>query len=480
VVEGTSFGRYQLLEVLGQGGMGQVFRAYDTATERIVAVKLLPPEVARDGEFQRRFRREAQIAARLTEPHVVPIHNFGEIDGRLYVDMRLIEGRDLDRVLADGPLDPSRAVSYIEQVATALDSAHQAGLVHRDVKPSNVLIGARDFAYLIDFGIARAADATKLTSTGNTIGTLAYMAPERFDTGEADHRSDVYSLTCVLCQCLTGRRPYAGESIEQQIKGHLVAPAPRPSAVNPGIPSGFDDVIAKGMAKDPGERYQSTLELAVAARDALDPTALQPLTLQAPIRPGSSRAADGDRRPIRGVHDSAATEETVPASTGSQQTQRIEPGRSATSGRRRRWIVATIGVIVLLGGVAVSTAVLLPHHGAKTPKAAPGERVRLVIQQFDLAVHNGNLAGLRRLSCGATHARYEGYSEASWAQAQAQAKATKEYPVIVGIDGVTVDGDQAQADVTEYMAADPQTRSTRTFELQFLDGRWKVCSDGAE
>jgi hypothetical protein len=138
-------------------------------------------------------------------------------------------------------------------------------------------------------------------------------------------------------------------------------------------------------------------------------------------------------------------------------------------------MVATIGVIVLLGGVAVITAVLLPLHGAKTPKAGPGERVRLVIQQFGLAVHNGNLAGLRRLSCAATHARYEGYSEASWAQAQA----TKEYPVIVGIDGVTVDGEQAQADVTEYMAADPQTRSTRIFEFQFVDDRWKVCSDGA-
>ncbi len=160
-VEGTPFGRYRLVELLGRGGMGEVWRAYDTAANnRTVAIKLLPPQLAADHTFVQRFRREADAAAQLNNPHVIPIHNYGEIDGRLYVDMRLIEGRDLQEVLADGPLEPGRAVRIIEQVAKALHAAHKVGLVHRDVKPSNILLDEDDFAYLIDFGIARAADQT--------------------------------------------------------------------------------------------------------------------------------------------------------------------------------------------------------------------------------------------------------------------------------------------------------------------------------
>ncbi|MGA8249268.1 MAG: serine/threonine-protein kinase, partial [Mycobacterium sp.] len=194
--------------------MGDVFRAYDSETDRIVAVKVLPAHLAEDPEFQRRFRREARTAAGLNDPHVVPIHNYGDIDGQLYVDMRLIEGRDLGTLIGaeDESLSPERAVSVIEQIASALDTAHQAGLVHRDVKPSNILLTARDFAYLIDFGIARAAADTAVTKDGQTIGTFAYMAPERF-SGTAEAPSDVYALTCVLYECLTGERPYPGDSL---------------------------------------------------------------------------------------------------------------------------------------------------------------------------------------------------------------------------------------------------------------------------
>ncbi|GAA4290533.1 hypothetical protein GCM10023161_35410 [Mycobacterium paraffinicum] len=164
-----SFGQYQLLDVLGRGGMGQVYRAYDAATDRVVALKVLPPNLAEDQEFQQRFRREACIAASLNDPHVVPIHGYGEIDGRLYVDMRLIEGRDLLQYIDEngGRLSPERAVAVIEQVAAALDSAHQVGLIHRDIKPKNILITqARDFVYLIDFGIARTWPTRRLRRPG--------------------------------------------------------------------------------------------------------------------------------------------------------------------------------------------------------------------------------------------------------------------------------------------------------------------------
>ncbi len=168
--------------------MGEVWRAHDTNTDRVVALKVLPPHLADDEMFQKRFRREARVAAALYEPHVVPIHGYGEIDGHLYVDMRLIVGEDLETMLKRGPLDPARAVGIIEQVAAALQAAHHEGLVHRDVKPSNILVTDSDFAYLIDFGIARTAGSTGLTSTGSTIGTWAYMAPERFGMGEPDPR----------------------------------------------------------------------------------------------------------------------------------------------------------------------------------------------------------------------------------------------------------------------------------------------------
>ncbi|PQM46996.1 serine/threonine-protein kinase [Mycobacterium talmoniae] len=264
----SSFGRYELRATLGQGGMGQVFRAYDTATDREVALKVLAPQVAADETFQQRFRREAHLAARLNDPHVVPIHSYGEIDGRLYVDMRLIEGQDLGTVLRAGALDPARAVRIVEQVAEALDAAHASGLVHRDVKPPNILVTARDFVYVIDFGIARQTGATRFTSTGAAIGTFAYMAPERFETGDGGPGVDIYALACVLHECLTGRSPFGGGSMEQQIAGHLTKPPPRPSEA--GASPAFDDVIAMGMAKDPAQRFQSAVALAEAARAALD------------------------------------------------------------------------------------------------------------------------------------------------------------------------------------------------------------------
>ncbi|WP_232004972.1 protein kinase [Mycobacterium sp. ACS1612] len=298
MVKGTSFSHYLLQELLGRGGMGEVWRAHDTVADRIVAVKVLPPQWAQDEVFRQRFRREAQAAARLHEPHVVPIHSFGEIDGRLYVEMRLIEGRDLHALLAEGPLIPPRAVAIIEQVAHALDAVHQSGLIHRDVKPSNILITRYDFAYLIDFGIARAAQETGLTSSGHFVGTMHYMAPERFRDGDADGRVDVYALACVLQECLTAKRPFAGDGVEQQVMAHLATPPPQPSTTNPGVPTEFDAVIAKGMAKDPAERYQTPLELAEAARAVLSSAnAAASCEEPAPTRPatlvGSETGSEG-------------------------------------------------------------------------------------------------------------------------------------------------------------------------------------------
>ncbi|MGW0182650.1 serine/threonine-protein kinase [Nocardia sp. NPDC003345] len=267
---GEPFGRYRLLAKIGEGGMGQVFRAYDTVTDRTVAIKVLPAHLGADTGYRERFRREAHAAARLREPHIVPIHDFGEIDGRLFLEMRIVDGIDLKAVLArTGPLTPDRAVHIVEQIAAALEAAHADGVVHRDVKPSNILLAEHDFAYLIDFGIARATSDTGLTTTGTTIGTVAYMAPERFSAGRADARSDVYALACVLYECLTGGTPFPGDALEQQIAAHLTVDPPRPSATRPDLRP-FDTVIAHGMDKDPDRRPATARELAVAARRARD------------------------------------------------------------------------------------------------------------------------------------------------------------------------------------------------------------------
>ena len=304
-MEGKPFGRYRLVELLGRGGMGEVWRAHDTVIDRVVALKVLPANFADDQVYQERFRREAHAAAGLNEPHVIPIHDFGEIDGRLYVTMRLIEGRDLGGILAEGPLEPARAIRIIEQIGSALDAAHRIGLVHRDVKPSNILITVDDFAYLIDFGIARAAGETGLTSTGATVGTWAYMAPERFRKGTADARADVYSLACVLYQSLTGQVPFPGETLEQIAVSHMFQPTPQPSMVQDGVPAAMDQVIAMGMAKEPDQRYATTKDLAQAARAALTTPTRGDSTLS-----GSSAIADAE--------PGTSSPETAAEATGAQ------------------------------------------------------------------------------------------------------------------------------------------------------------------
>jgi serine/threonine protein kinase len=251
--------------------MGEVWRAHDTETNRIVAIKVLSSDLGSDHAFAQRFRREAEMAAQLNNPHVIPIHGYGEIDGRLYVDMRLVEGRDLQQILATEALSVGRSVQIIEHVAMALDAAHRIGLVHRDVKPSNILVAEHDFAYLIDFGIARGPNQTALTSAGAVIGTWHYMAPERLSGREADGRADVYALACVLHECLTGSKPFPGDSLESQVAAHLTATPPAPSRLRPAVSSGFDTVIARGMAKNPNDRYSTAMQLAQAAKAAANP-----------------------------------------------------------------------------------------------------------------------------------------------------------------------------------------------------------------
>lgn len=266
---GSMFGRYEIRRLLGVGGMGEVYEAYDTSKNRVVALKMLNRELAVDPTFVQRFRRESQAMASVQEPHVIPVHDWGEVDGVLYIDMRLVKGVDLkERLQQYGALTPVEAVQVVEQIAFALDAAHEVGLVHRDVKPGNILLTGNLFAYLVDFGIAHTATDTQLTSAGSAVGSMAYMAPERFDNVPMSPSVDTYALTCVLYESLVGRVPFPVNSLAGAIGSHQMAPAPRPSAADPSLTS-FDPVIERGMAKRPDQRYASPVDLARAARAAL-------------------------------------------------------------------------------------------------------------------------------------------------------------------------------------------------------------------
>src|SRR4051794_6809149 len=251
--------------------MGVVYRAEHLHLGRTVALKVLAPELSRDADFRARFLRESRMAAALDHPNVVTVYDAGDVDGSLYLAMRLVPGEDLAAVLARrGTLDADTPLELLGQVGDALDSAHAAGLVHRDVKPGNILI-EDDRAFLTDFGLTKPteADMTAMTATGVFLGTPDYAAPEQISGSRLDGRADVYALGGVLHECLTGSRPFPRNAQVAVLYAQLHEPPPAPSAVRPGLPPALDDVLACALAKAPSQRYGSCAELLAAARGAL-------------------------------------------------------------------------------------------------------------------------------------------------------------------------------------------------------------------
>ena len=279
---GSLLAGYRLGAQVGAGGFAVVFRARDQRLDRLVALKILAPALAADAEFRRRFIAESRAAAAVADPHIIPIYEAGEADGALFIAMQFVLGGDLRRVLAqEGPLPPGRAAEFISPVASALDAAHGAGLVHRDVKPANILVDARpgrpDHVYLSDFGVSKGAvSSASLTGTGVFLGTPDYSAPEQIQGRAVDGRTDQYALACVAWQLLTGAVPYERDQGMAVLLAHLSEPPPSLGARRPGLPEAADAVLARGMAKVPENRYGSCRDFADALREALGLAPYQP------------------------------------------------------------------------------------------------------------------------------------------------------------------------------------------------------------
>lgn len=332
---------YRIERLLGRGGMGVVYEATQLSLDRTVALKVLTPEVSTDGAFRARFRREGRIQARIDHSNIITVHEAGEAEDGLFLAMRYVSGPTLKAMIVERELSPDRALRILEQVADALDAAHAAGLVHRDVKPQNILVGSEDHAYLADFGLTKSSAETAITESGNFIGTLDYIAPEQIRGDAATPQTDIYSFGGLLYECLTGKVPFPQNSQAAVIYAHMMADPPKPSASRPDLPAELDAVVERAMAKDPDERYRTLAEVMHDARAAFSGAHAAAATRPAPL----TRAQDA------GLRADENTVPTVEASVEAERPAARRVGRPMIAG-------ALLGVIALgvLGGVLVGSA----------------------------------------------------------------------------------------------------------------------------
>jgi len=349
---GDEFAGYRIERSLGRGGMGVLYLAVEPGLERHVALKLIAPEAAADEVFARRFAEESRIAASIEHPNVVPIYAAGEEDGIPFIAMRYVSGSDLGRrLMRQGRLEPGEAAALIAQVGNGLDAIHAAGLVHRDVKPANVLLSGtgsgEDHAYITDFGVARnVATESGLTQTGRFVGTLDYVAPEQISGGAVDARADVYALGCLLFKLLTGDVPYPRDGEAARLYAHLNDPPPAPSLYAAAVPMALDDVAIRAMSKGPEDRYPSAGDLGRAAVAALSGA-----TPELPERTVATGAA------------ATRTAETTAAQAGSPSkptaaTRRLEPENDGRRRGGRRGALIGAGGLAAIAGIAVAAIAL--------------------------------------------------------------------------------------------------------------------------
>ncbi|MFQ6066800.1 MAG: protein kinase [bacterium] len=262
LIKGTTFaGRYQIIQELGRGGMGVVYKAQDTKLKRTVALKFLPPELTHISEVKDRFMREAQAAAALDHPHICTVYEFDEAEDKTFISMAYIEGQSLKKKIESGPLELDEALRIATQVAEGLQEAHKKGVVHRDIKSANIMVTDKGQAKIMDFGLARAPGRTLITKEGMTMGTIAYMSPQQARGEEVDHRTDIWSLGVVLYEMFTGQRPFKGEH-DQAVVYSILKEKPKPiTDLKAEIPMAIEQVVGKALEKNPDDRYQQIEDL---------------------------------------------------------------------------------------------------------------------------------------------------------------------------------------------------------------------------
>ena len=460
---GSEFAGYRIEEVAARGGMGVVYRATQLRLTRPVALKLVTPALAHDASFRERFRREWMIAASIDHPNVIPVYEAGEEDGALFIAMRWVVGTNLREEIDRGPLEPERAARIVSQVAGALDAAHERDLIHRDVKPANILITGHDHVYLTDFGLTKhASSISGLTRTGQWVGTVEYTAPEQIEGAPVSPRADVYALGCVLFEALTGQTPFKRDNDLATLWAHVYTPSPSVVEVSPDVPARFDTVVQRAMAKDPSERYGSAGELGRAASAA----ALAP-----------------------GLEAGAPVPEEVPAAAGPSDT--VAPPSSdrpiPPSGPRiprlsdRRVLLGLVGLVFLIAAVVAIIVIAggdetKPERAALTPspplepastwrslKPMPTAR-----QNMDSTVLDGTIWVVGGLAAGSTPSRkIEGYDPVinDW-------KAGPDLPLRLHHEiAVTYKGELVVIGGWIPKGSDPSAEvSRRVFALR--DGRW--------
>jgi len=344
---GSEIAGYRIESILGRGGMGVVYEARQLSLGRVVALKVVTPLRSEDAGFRERFRREGMAQAAIDHPHIVTVYEAGAADDQLYIAMRLIRGDTLKHALRDGPLEPSRAVRLLAPIADALDAAHAAGLVHRDVKPQNILVGPGDHPYLADFGLTKVTGQTSLTATGLFMGTPDYTPPEVAEGGEATAASDVYAFAAVAYECLSGGPPFPRPTQAGVLYAHVHEPPPRASERRPGLPLAVDAALARGLEKDPAQRPATARALidgvtaAVGSADA-DPSDTAPTDVAAPLV----------RQPTTLVAEGATLRASSPT-PAAKAPEAVTPRRSA------RTLAAGVAVLV----AAAVAVVLLASTG---------------------------------------------------------------------------------------------------------------------
>jgi len=492
---GSSFAGYVIEDVAGRGGMGDVYRARQERPQRTVALKVIRPEFATDSRFRARFERESQTAAEIEHPHVLPIWEVGEEGGVLYISMRYVNGANLAQLIASaGRLEPRRAIRIVDQVADALDSAHQRGLVHRDIKPENILVeqrGRGEHAYLTDFGLTKHTESQSgVTGTGAFVGTIDYMAPEQFQEGRIDARADVYSLGCVAFQAVTGGLPFPREGDPAKMFAHMTADPPSARVAAPDLSAELDGAIRRAMAKDRDYRFPSAGDFARAALAAATGDSVMPsegpvatgaaALVEPATTPGVQPPYQQPPRPTVGPtgpigHEATPPPTTTPvppppptqAGTGlppppppSTHDPTVGQRQAEPDKRGRRWIPIVVAGALIAALMAIGLVLLVGGGDPPPPEPTAEEEVEMTAIAYAQA--DGSA------SC-------DFFSSNELAQRGGIAKCERDFadaaPTGLDVGDVQVAGDTAQ--VTGRLTGE---RRDSTFFFVLEDEEWKISN----